>query len=111
MVKMVWYQNLHKCHGKIYKNESNEDVTLDLKLREELLSPVPQAKYEYESFGDDISDLNRKEHQTPAVQDNESVFADKKYVLPEIKGQDWLVGCFRFNGPLRQYFSLYWAVS
>ena len=23
----------------------------------------------------------------------------------------WLVSCFRFNGPLRQYFSLYWAVS
>ena len=23
----------------------------------------------------------------------------------------WLVGCFVFNGPLRQYFSLYWAVS
>ena len=24
---------------------------------------------------------------------------------------DWLVGCFGLNGPLRQYFSLYWAVS
>ena len=23
----------------------------------------------------------------------------------------WLVGCFGFNGPLRQYFSLYWVVS
>ena len=25
----------------------------------------------------------------------------------------WLavVGCFGFNGPLRQYFSIYWAVS
>ena len=23
----------------------------------------------------------------------------------------WLVGCFGFNGPLRQYFSLYQAVS
>ena len=23
----------------------------------------------------------------------------------------WLVGCFGFNGPLRQYFSLYGAVS
>ena len=22
----------------------------------------------------------------------------------------WLVGCFGLNGPLRQYFSLYWAV-
>ena len=21
----------------------------------------------------------------------------------------WLVGCFGFNGPLRQYFSLYWT--
>ena len=25
--------------------------------------------------------------------------------------QKWLVGCFEFNGPLRQYFSLYRAVS
>ena len=24
---------------------------------------------------------------------------------------EWLVGCFGFNGPLRQYFSLYQAVS
>ena len=23
----------------------------------------------------------------------------------------WFVGCFRFDGPLRQYFSLYRAVS
>ena len=27
------------------------------------------------------------------------------------KSVGWLVGCFEFNGPLRQYFSLYWAVS
>ena len=27
------------------------------------------------------------------------------------KSQNWLVGCFWFNGPLRQYFSLYRAVS
>ena len=26
-------------------------------------------------------------------------------------GMNWLVGCFGFNGPLRQYFSLYRAVS
>ena len=24
---------------------------------------------------------------------------------------NWLVGCFGFNGPLRQYFSLYRAVE
>ena len=28
-----------------------------------------------------------------------------------IKTAGWLVGCFGFNGPLRQYFSLYRAVS
>ena len=28
-----------------------------------------------------------------------------------IKKHSWLVGCFGFNGPLRQYFSLYRAVS
>ena len=27
------------------------------------------------------------------------------------KDVGWLVGCFGFNGPLRQYFSLYRAVS
>ena len=27
------------------------------------------------------------------------------------KSRCWLVGCFGFNGPLRQYFSLYRAVS
>ena len=31
---------------------------------------------------------------------------------PRSVGQvGWLVGCFGFNGPLRQYFSLYRAVS
>ena len=25
--------------------------------------------------------------------------------------EDLMVGCFGYNGPLRQYFSLYWAVS
>ena len=29
----------------------------------------------------------------------------------KIKITSWLVGCFGFNGPLRQYFSLYRAVS
>ena len=28
-----------------------------------------------------------------------------------IFAEDWLVGCFGFNGPLRQYFSLNRAVS
>ena len=30
---------------------------------------------------------------------------------PETRITCWLVGCFGFNGPLRQYFSLYRAVS
>ena len=28
-----------------------------------------------------------------------------------VVSEGWLVGCFGFNGPLRQYFSLYRAVS
>ena len=33
-------------------------------------------------------------------------------VVPYIGvGFGWLVGCFGFSGPLRQYFSLYRAVS
>ena len=33
--------------------------------------------------------------------------------FPELVGWlvGWLVGCFRFNSPLRQYFSLYRAIS
>ena len=31
--------------------------------------------------------------------------------LKEFPFIGWLVGCFGFNGPLRQYFSLYQAVS
>ena len=31
--------------------------------------------------------------------------------LPKKGRKIWLVGCFGFNGPLRQYFSLYRAVS
>ena len=32
-------------------------------------------------------------------------------VQPGLLLKGWLVGCFGFNGPLRQYFSLYRAVS
>ena len=31
--------------------------------------------------------------------------------FPRQREKDWLVGCFGLNGPLRQYFSLYQAVS
>ena len=34
-----------------------------------------------------------------------------KYLGAVVSDDDWLVGCFGFNGPLRQYFSLYRAVS
>ena len=34
-----------------------------------------------------------------------------KYFLGARYRLGWLVGCFGFNGPLRQYFSLYRAVS
>ena len=33
------------------------------------------------------------------------------YINSNLVSQSWLVGCFGFNGPLRQYFSLYRAVS
>ena len=38
-----------------------------------------------------------------------SLWETTRYRLKYCLG--WLVGCFRFNGPLRQYFSLYRAVS
>ena len=34
-----------------------------------------------------------------------------KLAVPGRPTIGWLVGCFGFNGPLRQYFSLYRAVS
>ena len=43
----------------------------------------------------------------PLVIDTKAVF----FVLDEKVFFSWLVGCLGFNGPLRQYFSLYRAVS
>ena len=42
-----------------------------------------------------------------------SPFSDSSSVNIEVSSRerDWLVGCFGFNDPLRQYFSLYRAVS
>ena len=39
------------------------------------------------------------------------IFRGKFRCKLKITSGCWLVGCFRFNGPLRQYFSLYRAVS
>ena len=36
---------------------------------------------------------------------------DLAYKFRKIIGKNWLVGCFGLNDPLRQYFSLYRAVS
>ena len=38
-------------------------------------------------------------------------FSSLSPALWETARYSWLVGCFEFNGPLRQYFSLYRAVS
>ena len=37
------------------------------------------------------------------------VYSNSRNDVPRVVG--WLVGCFGFNGPLRQYFSLYQAAS
>ena len=41
---------------------------------------------------------------------NKNLWAYGQYQI-DAKIDGWLVGCFGFNGPLRQYFSLYRAVS
>ena len=38
-------------------------------------------------------------------------FPSYSSIYPEILLQRWLAGCFGLNGPLRQYYSLYRAVS
>ena len=43
-----------------------------------------------------------------ALSDSISVYIGPS---PKEREKDCLVGCFGFNGPLRQYFSLYRAVS
>ena len=48
----------------------------------------------------DASSAVEKSHDQP-----------KSAVITNDDDKDWLVGCFGFNGPLRQYFSLYRAVS
>ena len=42
--------------------------------------------------------------------DLQCFFAEKQTNMPPQLLQSW-VGCFGFNGPLRQYFSLYRTVS
>ena len=50
--------------------------------------------------GSTLSDLNDQEQGVP-----------QGSILSTTLFNGWLVGCFGFNGPLRQYFSLYRAVS
>ena len=51
--------------------------------------------------------------QAAAVSFGRAIFLskskDEKFL--EVVRHGWLVGCFGFNGPLRQYFSLYRAIS
>ena len=50
----------------------------------------------------------------PVVEENKflGIVFDRKLVYSSHQiATSWLVGCFGFNGPLRQYFSLYRAVS
>ena len=42
---------------------------------------------------------------------NSKEVAEKVFSFLSFFSFYWLVGCFGFNGPLRQYFSLYQAVS
>ena len=58
------------------------------------------------------------DHPKKSVQSKRKCFTEKGSWQGIHRGQsspfgkkDWLVGCFGFNGPLRQYFSLYRAVS
>ena len=67
----------------------------------------------------------RKRNKVNYVDSNEEIeeydddVCDKTYPPGKDKGSDdevdddkgWLVGCLGLNGPLRQYFSLYRAVS
>ena len=39
------------------------------------------------------------------------IFVPRLFPQQDLSAYGWLVGCFGFSGPLRQYFSLYRAVS
>ena len=45
------------------------------------------------------------------IENKEPVRGSFLTIIGFILVSGWLVGCFEFNGPLRQYFSLYQAVS
>ena len=47
--------------------------------------------------------MNR-ENSNQTVQSDQSLYCSEQYF-------GWLVGCFGFNGPFRQYFSLNQTVS
>ena len=45
------------------------------------------------------------------LSDNKSEIDEEDWAAVDNLSSGWLVGCFGLNGPLRQYFSLYQAVS
>ena len=56
--------------------------------------------------------LNPKQPTNQPTKSHNVIFKSQdKLSEPVIERSNWLVGCFGFNGPLRQYFSLYRAVS
>ena len=58
-----------------------------------------------------VADFSRRAKPLYDLLKVEEAPAEKGKKKCRKKGVGWLVGCFGFNGPLRQYFSLYQAVS
>ena len=58
-----------------------------------------------------VADFSRRAKPLYDLLKVEEAPAEKGKKKCRKNGVGWLVGCFGFNGPLRQYFSLYQAVS
>ena len=67
----------------------------------ETINVTPHKEADYQSSKKKLS--SRKK--------NRKVSLWKANIRKKARTEGWLVGCFGFNGPLRQYFSLYRAVS
>ena len=79
-----------------------------------LYRAVSQRKGEREEKGQMRVKMSKQPPPAPTASAVGPCLLLSKTVFQSISSRladSWLVGCFGFNGPLRQYFSLYRAVS
>ena len=108
----------HDCHWHV-KQKLFETGQQQQQLYPDIYQPLDTEisvddiqQFERES---ELFDLNNADESREERENRSNFYVEEireiefKHILDE--SDDWLVGCFGLNGPLRQYFSLYRAVS